>query len=484
MGRAQERFLGGFNSAPGRSTRAGPHAHRRLRLRSARGPHRAASGAPARLRAPAGGRRRTAACGPRVCATCPTCCAPGDAAGVQRHARDPRAARPACAIRGEHAVRGRGHPAPALGARRWTAFMRPGKRLARRRRDPLRRGATRLSWARSTPRSPPSATAARSSSPSTWRARTWTRPSRRAASCRCRPTSPPAGRRTSATAPTTRPSMPARTARSPRPPRACISRPTLLARLRGAGVGAHFVTLHVGAGTFLPVKTERRRRAPDARRVGRGRRRRRPTALNAARAARRAHRLRRHHHAAPAGERRRRRTARFAPFAGETDIFITPGYRFRAADVLMTNFHLPRSTLFMLVAAFVGLERMRAAYAHAIASGYRFYSYGDAGLFWQGARERLSPSRSPRRDGAARTGVLRHRARRHPHARLHAGRHRRHGQGADRGPGALDRRGHHPRQHLPPDAAARRGAGGAAGRAAPVHALGAADPDRLAAASR
>ncbi len=71
-----------------------------------------------------------------------------------------------------------------------------------------------------------------------------------------------------------------------------------------------------------------------------------------------------------------------APFAGETDIFITPGYRFRAVDVLMTNFHLPRSTLFMLVSAFSGLEVMKRAYAHAIASGYRFYSYGDACLLF------------------------------------------------------------------------------------------------------
>ena len=67
-------------------------------------------------------------------------------------------------------------------------------------------------------------------------------------------------------------------------------------------------------------------------------------------------------------------------FAGDTDIFITPGYRFKAIDVLLTNFHLPRSTLFMLVSAFGGLERMRAAYGHAIAAGYRFYSYGDACL--------------------------------------------------------------------------------------------------------
>jgi S-adenosylmethionine:tRNA ribosyltransferase-isomerase len=70
------------------------------------------------------------------------------------------------------------------------------------------------------------------------------------------------------------------------------------------------------------------------------------------------------------------------PFSGTTDIFITPGYRFRAADLLITNFHLPRSTLFMLVAAFAGLARMKAAYAHAIAHHYRFYSYGDASLLF------------------------------------------------------------------------------------------------------
>ncbi|MGI8841924.1 MAG: S-adenosylmethionine:tRNA ribosyltransferase-isomerase, partial [Caulobacteraceae bacterium] len=76
---------------------------------------------------------------------------------------------------------------------------------------------------------------------------------------------------------------------------------------------------------------------------------------------------------------------RIAPFAGETAIFITPGYGFRAADGLMTNFHLPRSTLFMLVAAFSGLDAMRRAYAHAIGAGYRFYSYGDACLLWRAA---------------------------------------------------------------------------------------------------
>jgi S-adenosylmethionine:tRNA ribosyltransferase-isomerase len=72
------------------------------------------------------------------------------------------------------------------------------------------------------------------------------------------------------------------------------------------------------------------------------------------------------------------------PWASETAIFITPGYRFRAVDVLMTNFHLPRSTLFMLVAAFSGLETMQAAYGHAIRAGYRFYSYGDACLLFPG----------------------------------------------------------------------------------------------------
>jgi S-adenosylmethionine:tRNA ribosyltransferase-isomerase len=72
-------------------------------------------------------------------------------------------------------------------------------------------------------------------------------------------------------------------------------------------------------------------------------------------------------------------------WSGATDIFITPGYRFKTADMLMTNFHLPRSTLFMLVAAFSGYETMRAAYDHAIAGGYRFYSYGDASLLFRSA---------------------------------------------------------------------------------------------------
>jgi len=75
------------------------------------------------------------------------------------------------------------------------------------------------------------------------------------------------------------------------------------------------------------------------------------------------------------------------PFEGDTAIFITPGYRFRGIDGLLTNFHLPRSTLFMLVSALMGLDRMQAAYAHAIAAGYRFYSYGDASLLLPGPEQ-------------------------------------------------------------------------------------------------
>ena len=93
------------------------------------------------------------------------------------------------------------------------------------------------------------------------------------------------------------------------------------------------------------------------------------------------------------------------PFAGDTSLFIVPGYRFRAVDLLLTNFHLPRSTLFMLVCAFAGTERMRAAYAHAIAAGYRFYSYGDACLLERGVVT-LFTHRIAATDGAARAGVL------------------------------------------------------------------------------
>ena len=159
--------------------------------------------------------------------------------------------------------------------------------------------------------------------------------------------------------------------------------PALLEALKARGVGLHFVTLHVGAGTFLPVKTEdvaEHHMHPEYGEVSAAT----AAALNAARAAggrivavgTTALRLLE----SATGE-----DGVVRPFAGETAIFITPGYRFRAVEVLMTNFHLPRSTLFMLVAAFSGLETMRGAYARAIAHGYRFYSYGDAGLLFRAA---------------------------------------------------------------------------------------------------
>ncbi len=159
--------------------------------------------------------------------------------------------------------------------------------------------------------------------------------------------------------------------------------PALLERLAARGIERAALTLHVGAGTFLPVKAERieehrmhaeygeipppvaeavtRARAEGRRVVAVG-----TTSLRLLESA-----------ADEAG--------RLRPFAGETDIFITPGYRFRAVDLLMTNFHLPRSTLFMLVAAFAGLARMKQAYAHAIAREYRFFSYGDATLLERAA---------------------------------------------------------------------------------------------------
>jgi S-adenosylmethionine:tRNA ribosyltransferase-isomerase len=155
----------------------------------------------------------------------------------------------------------------------------------------------------------------------------------------------------------------------------------LIDGLVARGVSIHFVTLHVGAGTFLPVKSEAvadHRMHAEFGEVSAGV----AEALNATRAA--------GGRVVCVGTTSLRllesavhEDGRIRPFAAETDIFITPGYRFRAADGLMTNFHLPRSTLFMLVSAFSGQERMRAAYAHAVAAGYRFYSYGDAGLLWR-----------------------------------------------------------------------------------------------------
>ena len=152
----------------------------------------------------------------------------------------------------------------------------------------------------------------------------------------------------------------------------------LIAALDGAGIGRTFVTLHVGAGTFLPVKTddisehkmhsERGRITAEA-----------AAEINATRAAggriipvgTTAMRLI-ESAAAPDGT--------LAAWEGATDIFITPGYRFRISDALMTNFHLPKSTLMMLVSAFMGVERIREIYAHAVSSRYRFFSYGDASL--------------------------------------------------------------------------------------------------------
>jgi S-adenosylmethionine:tRNA ribosyltransferase-isomerase len=159
--------------------------------------------------------------------------------------------------------------------------------------------------------------------------------------------------------------------------------PELLARLTARGVSKAFVTLHVGAGTFLPVKTENidahEMHAEYGEVCGET-----AAALNAVRAA--------------GGrivcvgttslrllESATSEDGVVASFMGETDIFIRPGYRFRAADALMTNFHLPKSTLLMLVAALAGLDTVQTAYAHAVKDRYRFYSYGDASLWFRNA---------------------------------------------------------------------------------------------------
>ncbi len=154
--------------------------------------------------------------------------------------------------------------------------------------------------------------------------------------------------------------------------------PELMAALGKAGIGHETLTLHVGAGTFLPVKAEDT--ADHAMHAEWGRIEPETAArLNAVRAA--GGRI----IAVGTTSLRLLESAADAarvihPFAGDTSIFITPGYTFRAIDGLMTNFHLPKSTLMMLVASLMGLERMQAAYAHAIAQGYRFYSYGDSSL--------------------------------------------------------------------------------------------------------
>ncbi len=156
--------------------------------------------------------------------------------------------------------------------------------------------------------------------------------------------------------------------------------PELMDRLTARGISRHFVTLHVGAGTFLPMKAEDT--ADHKMHAEQG-----SVSLTTAQALNDVRR---------AGgrivcvgttslrllESAARKDGTIEPFNGQTDIFITPGYRFGACDILMTNFHLPRSTLFMLVCAFAGTDTMKAAYAHAIASDYRFYSYGDASLLY------------------------------------------------------------------------------------------------------
>ena len=154
--------------------------------------------------------------------------------------------------------------------------------------------------------------------------------------------------------------------------------PDLLAALERRGVQRTAVTLHVGAGTFLPVKADDTDAHVMHAEWGEV-----PEAAAAAIAAARA----RGGRVVAAGttalrilESAAAADGGVSPFAGETRLFITPGYGFRAVDLLLTNFHLPRSTLLMLVAAFVGRERILAAYAHAVAAGYRFFSYGDACL--------------------------------------------------------------------------------------------------------
>ena len=154
--------------------------------------------------------------------------------------------------------------------------------------------------------------------------------------------------------------------------------PRLLDALDAHGIGRETLTLHVGAGTFLPVKSESIAEHKMHSEWGR---------IDSA-TAERLNAVRRSGSRLVAVGTTSLRLLESAAdeegsigaFEGETDIFITPGYRFRAIDGLITNFHLPRSTLFMLVSALMGLDVMKSAYAHAVEAGYRFYSYGDASL--------------------------------------------------------------------------------------------------------
>jgi S-adenosylmethionine:tRNA ribosyltransferase-isomerase len=154
--------------------------------------------------------------------------------------------------------------------------------------------------------------------------------------------------------------------------------PDLLKKIRERGIEEHFVTLHVGAGTFLPVKADDTTDHKMHSEIGYVSQET-ADALNAVHA--------RGGRVICVGTTSLRLIESAAgedgiirPWAGPTDIFITPGYKFRAVDLLMTNFHLPRSTLFMLVSAFSGFETMQDAYNRAIETGYRFYSYGDSSL--------------------------------------------------------------------------------------------------------
>ncbi len=161
--------------------------------------------------------------------------------------------------------------------------------------------------------------------------------------------------------------------------------PELIAAIEARGVSVHRVTLHVGAGTFLPVKVEDTSEHKMHAEYG-------IISPETARALNEVH--------ARGGriiatgttclrilESATAENGEIKGFCGDTSIFITPGYKFRAVDILLTNFHLPRSTLFMLVSAFSGLHVMRQAYAHAISNGYRFYSYGDGCLLHRGQPE-------------------------------------------------------------------------------------------------
>ncbi|MEO1745812.1 MAG: tRNA preQ1(34) S-adenosylmethionine ribosyltransferase-isomerase QueA, partial [Pseudomonadota bacterium] len=154
--------------------------------------------------------------------------------------------------------------------------------------------------------------------------------------------------------------------------------PELFAALDEAGINRAFVTLHVGAGTFLPVKADNTDDHVMHAEIGE------ITEVTAAVINETRHRGGRIVCVGTTSLRLLETAARadggIDAWSGATDIFITPGYRFKCVDMLMTNFHLPRSTLMMLVSAFAGMDTIKAAYAHAIETGYRFYSYGDSSL--------------------------------------------------------------------------------------------------------